>query len=520
MKIDITSNEFIQDLKQYKPCRSGTQSFVGIFKHQSEYIVFKCARTMDQTTLHEQRIMTDLNSLNPIFPAHIELYGHAPIQVNPEVFDIDDDDNLDERLFEAPNVGNKVLHDFIFCECVDQHGDAFGDFLFGKYNTANLCVPIVKQVLVNSYIAQKLVSFTHYDLHTDNIMLTSIPNDTLQLFVFDNTFKILIHPNGDQVKFIDFGYSFSESCVGDYMYQDMTHMECGIYPNQSDHTHDMRTFLTTLSRDIASHTLYKIAKMFSGKGKLDPQTGRGVRWCKDVMELLYYSTRCNQFKTTPFSRGQMCTSFGLLLSIFRNNNQVHTSTTGPSDVFAIFAKQWMMIEETIPKRLTMWVFKSIIVKARELRDSYQSNEVVAVREFQSHILNLYIHHKWFKTPTNVKYDALLCSIYLLGMYVNKTIREEADELLKLKEKRVRRHRYKCFFDWYSVIDTHYPEENLNPTKVYQVQLYNIPQKIFSTHTLKGEQHIDELNHQEGYAKGYLLHTIIKKQAYQEVKDRR
>ena len=109
---------------------------------------------------------------------------------------------------------------------------------------------VIKQVLLAISTAQKDKKFTHYDLHSCNILLKPVDPETVFLFVIDDKNQIVIPSYGFQPKIIDFGFSYIQEMNTNPLFTSLAHTEVGFMTSLYDSISDLKLFLITVSNEL------------------------------------------------------------------------------------------------------------------------------------------------------------------------------------------------------------------------------------------------------------------------------
>lgn len=109
----------------------------------------------------------------------------------------------------------------------------------------NLTMNLIKQTLMALYIAQNRIQFTHYDLHCDNILLKKVNDNSVFLYVIDDSNQFCVPTGGLCSVLIDFGYSHTSNTL---KYGSLEFTDLGYTPNIFDPHIDAMRFLVTSSK--------------------------------------------------------------------------------------------------------------------------------------------------------------------------------------------------------------------------------------------------------------------------------
>lgn len=113
---------------------------------------------------------------------------------------------------------------------------------------------VLKQVLGAISMAYNAAKFTHYDLHSGNIILTHDPKkfDLVRLYILPSGEAIPVPTYGYHPVIIDFGYGYVRDMEGKKNVSNIYHSQYGFTGDVSDPVVDMKLFLLTTSHHLVS----------------------------------------------------------------------------------------------------------------------------------------------------------------------------------------------------------------------------------------------------------------------------
>ena len=255
---DSISNEFLIT-HEIKSADNDNISFVTGFP-----LVFKLSVDMNNMIIHEKNIAEQIHTVYPYCPHFINILGNITIPVsNYFIISNETDEETDEETNEEID---EEIDEEIFKE-IEKSKNLFYDtkdsfpktiLLFEKINNFpfhrllkkskydnNIISSQLLQLLLALQIGQNEFNFTHYDLHTSNILEQHC--ETESLFLYNIKDKKYVTPTyGYYPKIIDVGSSYSNDVKN---YPMMTHANSYDYGFQSqffDQLNDVHHSLLSL----------------------------------------------------------------------------------------------------------------------------------------------------------------------------------------------------------------------------------------------------------------------------------
>ena len=192
--------EFIRRFK-----KNGKQGIVGLSQmndKEKTQCVFKISRYLNYTILHEYNIMKSLARVNPFCPHFCALRDIKSVKLSSDFRD-------QNNPFAVNSSQHKFETEVLFMEQVK------GKSLYSLIKNDNIDDRIIfsalRQTIGAISIAQLEENFTHYDLHSSNILMKPCPKNSVALYLFED--KVVSTPTfGAMPIIIDFGFSYAKEC--------------------------------------------------------------------------------------------------------------------------------------------------------------------------------------------------------------------------------------------------------------------------------------------------------------------
>lgn len=221
----------------------GVQGILGLieFKHGSEFkkAIYKISKDFDFTVRHEGSVMKSLNDLSSFCPYFCQFYSLFKYPV------------YDRFTSEDTNPFKESEHivntDVLLTEYVP--GSVSFTSQLKKMKPQEV-FSTIQQVMIALEIGQRFKKFSHFDLHTDNILITRVPEEVYVFHLDDNT-TFWVYNNGILPKIIDFGYSHTVDIKNGNMYGSLEHTDAGYLTVVFDPIVDLKVFLTGISYDLS-----------------------------------------------------------------------------------------------------------------------------------------------------------------------------------------------------------------------------------------------------------------------------
>lgn len=212
----------------------GVYGIVGLLrlKRNDRLVFFKISTDYSNNIKHEYNVLESLSDDG--FPHFCKLYGCMDINLStdfirkPYRFSIfhESDETLPKTIM-LTEVVNKTTFHRVSHVC-----------------DKNILVSLILQVLVCLEIAQRKCDFTHYDLHTSNILVQDCEYDLV--IVYDVLgVKLAIPTYGKYIKIIDTGISYSKSVDGGQMFCNTDNNDHGFQTTVFDRLCDSHHFLVS-----------------------------------------------------------------------------------------------------------------------------------------------------------------------------------------------------------------------------------------------------------------------------------
>lgn len=389
--------------------KTGKQGIVGNIKNKADkgLTTFKVSQYINYLSEHEYSILSRLNDLDFCFnfckPVGLELQN---VEIAPKK-----NTNPFTITSKYPIQKQVLLEEFV-------RGEKLYKFIKNGTCTTETIISTAKQVLSAIAIAQQKTQFTHYDLHSDNIILKKCDTDKVVLYVLNETTAFAIPTFGYIPVIIDFGFSFIDKLNNNFLTSSLGHTEIGFTSDRFDWVADPKLFLVTLFNELKQTRRTKNVKILENVVRnmfaplnIDWECG----WDSEseisaTDALIKYLDKSYPTKSRVFNK-HACFSFDLLCSlIVLPLKEQSYSELGIS--YITFVKEFSKIEDEIKSsQYNLYILKCIIDSARKYMNEYISEPENVVKKFRLDVDSAILKVSKFCSPRKIHYEKMLCSLY-------------------------------------------------------------------------------------------------------------
>lgn len=473
--------------------KSGKQGFLGILsyvKDDKKKFVFKISQYLNFLVQHEFSVMKSLDSLTDFCPHFCRGIGGLITEVDPE-------NSKKENLFFPSK--HTIKKEVLLMEYIE-NGSKFYNYIKSPKVPDNLIFSAIKQVLLAISLAQKKEKFTHYDLHSNNIMIKPCSKDLVFLYVVDEKNQFCVPTHGACPVIIDFGFSFCEKMNENPLWTNLIHTHVGFLSNQYDRIADPKLFMVSVSKELTSirpgknsrklrnitKNIYKNLDIHWDCG-WDKGRGSAVDVILDRMENMRKIVK----KSKLFSE-QDHHCLGLLQSLIILPLQSQKDNLEIS--LEAFLEEFSKIEKEIGNMFyCMYVLKIIVEIARQIRSDYEKPHS---RKHAIDFFRMNFHEKLnecfkFCNP-KINHEKLLCSLLCLTRSMENILYEHIHEQTKDKEKMYEKLPFQTPEEVCALVDLNIKDEYIFNKNTEILTIDFIAEKCFvATLTQEEISHINE-----------------------------
>jgi len=485
----------------------GKQGLAGIMRTKDNKLyVFKLSQYINYLVQHELTVMKELNSIGAFCPHFCKGVGGVLADVDPKSrrsgnpFEINTKYPIEKEVLLMEYLSNTTkLYNYIRSDRIDD----------------KIIYSTVKQTLMAIALAQRESKFTHYDLHSNNIMMKKCSRNLVFLYILDDNNQYCVPTYGRYPVIIDFGFSYAKSMNDGPLWPSMGHTDVGFTSDRFDPIADPKLFLVTVSGEMDEKRPSKTSRKFTNMVKnlfyplnIDWKSGwdlNGVSASDEVLNILQeYNGGSDLFN----SYDHFCIDILQSLIVLPLQEQKYNNI-GKS--YKAFLKEFVKIEKEIGNPFyCMYILKGIVDTAREIRTDYinKSTRNDAVNHFQQSIYQIIDTISKFCRPKDVHYEKMLCGLLCLSKNIEGVLYKAMMPIAKQKRKEYKKLPIKSVEEMYAVMEVNLPDTyTFNDNTV--VMVMDAVNKRCERMTLSSEE-IERINETESVCRGSELYDIYTK----------
>ena len=508
-KQNINWNEWLKLDKIFG--KQGKQGVVGIFQSRDckdLKCVFKVSKDIDYLPEHEDQVMQGLNELSSFCHNFSKPYGILDFKRNTEV-------GKNTNPFSNSDNVKYMIPDKMLVQEYINDSYKFSSYIKSKKINEKILYSTIKQVLMFITIVQKYKKFSHYDLHSDNIMMKKCNKNIVFVYVIDEGNQFCIPSHGHYPVVIDFGFSFIENMNDGPLWPSMAHTSAGFTSFQFDRIVDPKLFLMTVSDEMKEHRKTKETKKFRkivvnifDKLTIDDQSGWDEITETDASDYIYNIIEDYSDNSFIFDRyASLCIDIIQSLIILPMEKQTHVKV---KQVYKMFITEWVKIENQITNPLyNLYILRSIVNEARSVRAAYLDDNTTnhAIEQFKTKTQECIDNVSKFCITKNINFEKMLCSLYVFATNMEDIYFTSIKQLNKTKEYEYKKLKFDTPEKMYAAIDSNIKSEyNYNKdTIMFVMDSIKKKTKIFK---LTNDE-IKTVNKTHSFCKGTVVYDIYK-----------
>ena len=228
-------------VKKFK--KEGKQGLAGICKLESssgtKKVVYKLSRYLNYTAKHEHKVMMSLNKIIPFCPYFCESVALLNVPLSSKFREQSNPFAISSSKYQIQ--GDVLLMEYI-------RGKNLYSLIKRSDIDDRVIFAAMRQTLYAIMIAQQEEKFTHYDLHSSNIIMTPCQQDSVALFITgDKTYTTPTY--GAKPVIIDFGFSYAGEIANKPITSSLAHTDIGFTSHMYDKYADAKLFLVSLAHE-------------------------------------------------------------------------------------------------------------------------------------------------------------------------------------------------------------------------------------------------------------------------------
>lgn len=417
--------------------RPGKQGLVGLFTSKEDkniIYVFKISQYINYLVYHELTVMNCLNSIADYCPHFCRSIGSLTAQIDPT-----------KRKNGNPldsDCKYKIEKEILLTEYLDK-SYKFNNYIFSPKIHEDTLYSTVKQVLLAICIAQKEKKFTHYDLHSNNIMMKKCSRDLVFLYILDENNQFCVSTRGVYPVIIDFGFSYAKDMDGEPLWPSLNHTDVGFTSDRFDPVADPKLFLVTVSGEIheakkskKSSKLRNITRNIYSNLHIDWDSGWDNNTDKCATD--YVIKKLSKFsKVSPLFSNYEYYCIDIIQSLIVMPLEKQKVAEHVEIPFLTFLKEFTKIEKEVTTPFyCLYILKGIVDSARTVRSDYiiPEKRQGAIDYFRHSILERIDSIANYCDLKDIHYEKMLCGLLCLTKSIEGMLFEEMEKRILEKYK--------------------------------------------------------------------------------------
>ena len=488
----------IQFIKNFS--NQGKQGIAGLVSVSNNVVAYKMSQYINHIILHESNIMSALTELRTFCPHFCKNVALCNVPVNGNYRKIPNPFELSSK--------HPITTDTLLMEYVE--GKKLYSMIKDLSISDDIIFSAIKQLLFAVSVAQEKKRFTHYDLHSCNVLMKKCKSDNVSLYVLDKDNQFCVPTFGYCPIIIDFGFSYADILKGGPILSSLAHTDVGFMTNQFDNIADAKLLLVSISEEIkryrSSTTAIKfrniVRNIFSCLD-IDWESGWDnyeIPGAADhiIEEIESIDVPSNIFKKySHYCIDLVQTLINLPLEKL-SKNDLEISYT-------VMVHEFYKIEKELSSSIYhLYIFKKIVDSARKVKQLYFSNNrSEAVRLFKIDILEVISAVASFCTPKKLHYEKLLCSLYCFANASQRILYNAVSDKNKLTTAQYNNLELKTPEQIYGAIEANIPQ-TYTYSKNSIITIYNSFEEKTEQFSNLTSELIDILNSSHTLVQGTIL----------------
>lgn len=488
---------------------SGKQGVLGLLsnKNNKRKYVYKISQYLNNNINHEYLVINQLNDIREYCPHFCKTLGKFSYSV------LENYKKVDNPFDTNDDYSKKISTDVLLMEMVE--GRSLYRYMKNDKIISEVTMSLIKQTLLATILANESINFTHYDLHSKNILVKKCPTNSVFLYVLDEHRTYLVPTYGYYPIIIDFGFSFSSNCEGNPFYSCLSQTDIGFIPAVQDKNADPKLFLSSVSYEFKnykdseiSYNFRKLVKNIYKDCSVDLECGWDTGEDKSISEQLLKKMN-GQFKRSRFLRHQGHHITDLLQSLITLPLRSKDSSDTIEDMVGCVVTEFIKIENEISSEFyNIYIFKSIVDATRKYKKEYISGDRdTAVSNFKAYILKKIDSVTKFCCPKNINWEKLLCSLLCLARAMENFMYHRLKKLLAHKKVDYNNMPLKSPTEIFEAIEANIPSHFFldKDTTIY---MFNCIEKKSCRFKINDDKMIESLNETHPFERGTLLYEYV------------
>ena len=510
--IDLFQNEYetLPDFLEFDSAfpRTGKQGVLGLLKNRKngKKLVYKISQYLNFVVNQEHAVMEGLNTIRDICPHFCKTYGRFKTNVISTYRQVDNPFDYHEK-------DEHIQTDVLLMENIEESRKLYR-YIKNDTVTPECVLSLVKQTLLANIIASEHLKFTHYDMHSNNVLVKKCPINSVFFYIIDENRTYLTPTYGYYPIIIDFGFSFNQNCEEKPLYGALAHTDIGFIPSVYDQHSDAKLFLTSVSYEMkkykkseVSNTFRELITSIYKNCEIDLESGWDKRDSPSISDQLLKKLS-NEFKRSHFFEEQghhivdlLQTPVDLPLTKRHTNDNLN-------EMASILVTEFLKIEKEIGSDFyNMYILKMIIESCGKHKNAYLSRETrkEAISAFKRDILECIDSIVNFCNP-KIEWETLICCLLCLSKCIENFCYDKLKKLMALKKSDYNHMLLRNSSEIYEAIEANIPSHFFFDKETVIYTWDCIQKKSYKTFVPSSM--IDILNKTHPFERGMILYEYF------------
>ena len=493
--------------------RAGKQGILGLFVDTRTHrkYVYKISQYLNYLIEQEYTVMTGLNEIRSFCPHFCKTLGVFRTRLAESFRTEDNPFEINKRSIE----GTVMLMEHV------QDARKLYRYIKHPEVPVEVLISLVKQTVLATMMASAHGRFTHYDLHSNNVLVKECPTNSVFLYVLDSSRIYLVPTYGYMPVVIDFGFAYHANCDDRPLFGALAHTDIGFIPSVHDAHADAKLFLTSVSCELAKYrpcdTTKRLRELISsiyGKCSVDLECGWDEHDDDDPLSLsvsdYVLKKMSSQFKRSSFFKNQGHHVVDLLQVLIVL--PIHSRKTDDTldDLAGILVTEFTKLEREIGNDFyNLYAFRCVMDQALCFRDYYIQAETrdAAVAGFKSAVLTELDRVTKFG-QFKLNWEKLLCCLLCMGKCIENVCHTRMKALTAHKKSDYNKMLLRSTTEVYEALDANVPLPFFfdRHTKVYVWDAMNKQAEKF----VMPPEWVDRMNETHPFERGIFLNELWSK----------
>lgn len=487
----------------------GKQGIVGTMttKDRLGQMVFKVSQGIDYEIEHESIVMEGLNIVAGYNPHFCKYIGVIEGAVEPKYKQRENPFSIRSKY----PVRKKILLMEYLKNCYKLYNYIKSDI------SEEILYSTIKQVLLSLIIAQKKLHFTHYDLHSCNVVMKQCSKDLVMMYKIDADNIYMVPTYGYYPVIIDYGFSYIKNMQNGPLYPSLGHTKVGFNSFTFDMFSDAKLFLVTVADEIfekrhtkKSKRLKRVVYNMFKRLKIDWNSGWDGFESESASDYIGRLLKTFDVKSKLFDEYEFyCIDIIQSLIILPLENRSYGNI---EKAYISFIKEWNKIEENVSSvYYNLCILKHIVNTARMVRVDYLNPQTKnkAVAEFKKNVYDGIDKVTSFCNPKSINFEIMLCSLYVLANSFEGIFYDVTKQTLQTKNEYYNDLPFETMEDVYKIIDVNIPSKYqlTHNTKLLILDNTREKSRLYEFDQMDHEN-ITFLNTHDNITRGFILDDIL------------